>query len=125
MQFLKKTLGYYFKTSPDVLPPGGEPYPTRLHPEGCQENDLHETSPTHPDKEGTMSIRLTANDSALNEDDVAAQRQHYISRFVNTWQDRQEHLTLNKAAIQKAEREWEAEQERERRAARELHPQKG
>jgi hypothetical protein len=123
MQFLKKTLGYYFRMSPAITPPAGEPDSAHLHPHGCQEHDSNETSPAHHSKEENMISPLTSN-PASNEDDADAKLESYISQFVTNWRESQQ-VTLNQAAIKKADRRWKAKQERERQEVSDMRPDEG
>ena len=70
-----------------------------------------------------MSRPLTT-DPTSNEDDADAKLENYITRFVTNWRESQK-VTLNQAAIKKADRRWKAKQERERQEASNMRTDEG
>ena len=65
-----------------------------------------------------MDEHFTLEDISPVEKELDSELQDYISTFVQTWEERQKSLTLNTAAIEKAKREWLAEQNKARQEAR-------
>ncbi|MFL6256775.1 MAG: hypothetical protein ACJ74T_17355 [Pyrinomonadaceae bacterium] len=65
-----------------------------------------------------MGEPLISDDQAQISNKPDSELRKYISTFLKSWHERQERVTQNRAAQEKAKREWEAEQERLRSEAR-------
>jgi predicted double-glycine peptidase len=65
-----------------------------------------------------MAEHLITDEQVQVTDKPDGELRQYISTFLKSWHDRQERVTQNRAAKEKAKREWEAEQDRLRHEAR-------